>query len=165
MDIHAGTPPIKTAYASKFRELNITGQLDLGYWEPVHVIFTGDYVKNLAFNKSELEAFASNSIYGNVKPGSTGYQLAVTVGHPYIELFGDWKAWFSYKRLESDAVIDAFTDQDFHLGGTNAKGWIVGAEFGLAKNVWLTTKWYSTDEISGNPVAIDIFQFDLNAKF
>ena len=25
---------IKTAYASKFRELNVTGTLDIGYWDP-----------------------------------------------------------------------------------------------------------------------------------
>ncbi|HTG83152.1 MAG TPA: putative porin, partial [Geobacteraceae bacterium] len=127
----------------------------------------GDFVKNLAFNRGDVEAIAFQeiSLDGPVSPGDTGYQVGVTVGYPTVEKFGDWKGLLFYKHLESDAVIDAFTDQDFHLGGTNAKGWIVGGDFGLTKNVWLSTRWYTADQISGPPLAIDIFQFNLNAKF
>jgi hypothetical protein len=100
-----------------------------------------------------------------VKEEIQGFQVGVTVGHPIVQAFADWKAWLNYKYLESDAVIDSFTDSDFHLGGTNAKGWILGAEFGLTKNVWLTSRWLSANEISGPPFGIDVFQFDLNAKF
>jgi hypothetical protein len=70
-----------------------------------------------------------------------------------------------YKYLESDAVMDAYTDQDFHLGGTNAKGWIIGGDFGLTRNVWLSTRWFTANEISGPPLAIDVFHFNVNAKF
>jgi len=169
MNINANVPgaATKTAYASRFRELNVTGQLDLGLWDPVHLVFTGDFVKNLAFNRGDVEAIAFQeiSLDGPVSPGDTGYQVGVTVGYPTVEKFGDWKGLLFYKHLESDAVIDAFTDQDFHLGGTNAKGWIVGGDFGLTKNVWLSTRWYTADQISGPPLAIDVFQFNLNAKF
>jgi hypothetical protein len=71
----------------------------------------------------------------------------------------------NYKYLEADAVVDGFTDSDFHLGGTNAKGWIVGGDMGLAKNVWITTRWLTANEISGIPLSIDVFQLNLNAKF
>ena len=70
-----------------------------------------------------------------------------------------------YKHLESDAVVDGFTDSDFHLGGTNAKGWISGVNFGLGKNTWLTARWLTANEISGPPLSIDVFQFDINARF
>jgi hypothetical protein len=94
-----------------------------------------------------------------------GYQLGVTVGYPAVRNFAEWKALLFYKYLQSDAVMDAYADQDFHLGGTNAKGWIIGADFGLTRNVWLTTRWYTANEISGPPLAIDVFHLDLNARF
>jgi hypothetical protein len=160
MDIDP-SPAIKTAYASAFRELNVTGSLDLGFWDPTHIIITADYVNNLGFNKNDVDERTGV----DVREETVGYQFGVAVGYPTVRKFAEWKAFLYYKHLESDAVMDAFTDSDFHLGGTNAKGWILGGEFGLAKNVWLCAKWFSTNEISGPPFAIDTFFLDLNAKF
>ncbi len=155
----------KLGYASAYQELNITGSLDLAFWDPVHVVFTGDYVNNLGYNLQDVLARVMPPNPQDVKKETEGFQLGVTVGHPVVQAFADWKAWLNYRYLESDAVIDAFTDSDFHLGGTNAKGWILGAELGLTKNVWLTSRWLTANEISGPPFGIDVFQFDLNAKF
>lgn len=160
MDIDPSTG-IKTAYASKFSELNVTASLDLGYWDPVHIVLEADYVNNLGFNKNDVDARTGS----DVKEETEGYRFGVSVGYPVIKEFGDWKASLVYKYLESDAVMDAFTDSDFHLGGTNAKGWIIGADFGLTKNVWISPRWYTTNEISGPKYSIDIFQLDLNGKF
>jgi hypothetical protein len=160
MDIDPSTA-IKTAYASEFRELNVTASLDLGYWDPVHILLEADYVNNLGFNKGDVDARTGS----NVKKETEGYRFGVSVGYPVIKEFGDWKASLVYKYLEADAVMDAFADSDFHLGGTNAKGWVIGADFGLTKNVWISPRWYSTNEISGPKYSIDIFQLDLNGKF
>ena len=46
-----------------------------------------------------------------------------------------------------------FTDSDFRLGGTNAKGWVIGGNYGLAKNIWFTGRWLSANEITGPPYA------------
>ena len=62
-------------------------------------------------------------------------------------------------------MLDAFTDSDFHLGGTNAKGFMIGGSYALYKNTWLSARWMSSDEISGLPLSVDVFQLDLNAKF
>ncbi len=160
-DISGGTESTLLALASEYKEVNITGTLDIGFWDPYHVMLLGDFVKNIGFNANDVAARVGQSV-----PDATiGYQIGMSVGHPLIEQFGQWKASLSYKYLESDAVVDAFTDPDFHLGGTNAKGWIVGADFGLAKNFWLTARWLSADQISGPPLAIDVFQLDFNAKF
>lgn len=78
---------------------------------------------------------------------------------------GDWQVYGAYKRLGSDAVVDAYTDSDFHLGGTDAKGWILGGNYGLDKNAWLSVRWLSANEITGLPLAIDVLMLDLNAKF
>ncbi|MCU0588423.1 MAG: putative porin [Syntrophobacteraceae bacterium] len=153
---------IRVALASEFRELNVTGQLDIGYWKPVHVILVGDYVRNLGFDKTDV---ARRTSIRSIPEEVEGYQLGLQVGHPKARSFMAWNAYLYYKHLEADAVMDAFTDSDFHGGGTNAEGWILGAELGLYKNVWLTAKWLTSNEISGPPLAIDIFQFDVNAGF
>jgi hypothetical protein len=160
MDIDTSSA-IKTAYASEFKELNITGSLDLGYWHPMHVVLIADYVNNLGFNQKDVNARTG----ADVKKEVEGYQLGITVGYPIVQNFGEWKGLLFYKYLGADAVMDAYTDQDFHLGGTNAKGWIIGGDFGLTRNVWLSARWFSANEISGPPLGIDVFHFNLNAKF
>jgi putative porin len=153
---------IKTALASDFRELSVTGSLDLGYWHPVHVVLLADYVDNLGFNRGDVAQRTGNP---DVESETVGYQFGVTVGHPTTLEFGTWKGYLFYKHLEADAVLDAFTDSDFHLGGTNARGWIVGGDLGLRKNFWVSARWLSANEISGPPLGIDVFQLNLNAKF
>ena len=61
--------------------------------------------------------------------------------------------------------MDAFTDSDFHLGGTNVRGWVMGTDYALSKNSWLTLRWLTADEISGPPLAIDVLQVDITARF
>jgi hypothetical protein len=162
--------PYLFALASQFREFNVTANFDIGFWNPVHIIFLGDYVRNLGFNLSDVEQRTGLPNAGDID----GYQVGVAVGYPEIKEFGQWKAYLYYKYLGADAVVDAYTDYDFHLGGTDAKGWIVGADLGLSKNLWLTARWLTSNEIHGNqltqsgfggPLAIDVIQLDLNARF
>ena len=40
---------------------------------------------------------------------------------PEITKRWDWNVSLAYKYVESDAVLDALNDPDFHLGGTNAR--------------------------------------------
>ncbi len=162
-DISGGTEATLLALASEFKELNFTGNLDIGLWDPYHIVLLGDFVKNIGFNANDVSARAG---IPNVPEASTiGYQVGLSVGHPVVENFGQWKLYLNYKYLESDAVVDAFTDPDFHLGGTNARGWILGTDFGVMKNTWFTLRWLSAKQISGPPLAIDVLQVDLNAKF
>nr|WP_281416933.1 putative porin [Geoanaerobacter pelophilus] len=161
----------KWAYAAEFQELNITTSLDFGFWHPVHLVLMGDYVNNLGYKSADVDALAGTRI----KKETEGYQYGIAVGYPAFQEFGDWKLYLMYRYLEADAVMDAFTDSDFHLGGTNTKGWTMGGEVGLAKNVWLTGKWMTANEISGQrypdfpekkeKLSIDVFQLDLNARF
>jgi hypothetical protein len=89
----------------------------------------------------------------------------LTVGYRELKQLGDWNAFVGYKWLESDAVIDAFADSDFGLGGTNLKGYFVGTSVALGPSVWLSARWMSANQIAGAPYAVDILQIDLNAKF
>jgi hypothetical protein len=152
------------ALASDFELLNIMGRLDYSYWFPIHCMLTADFVKNLGFDREETAA--------RIGPGAeipedldTGYQVKLDIGYPETRAFGEWNFSLAYKYIEGDAVLDAFTDSDFHLGGTNAKGWILGGQYGLYKDLWLRARWLTTDEVEGPPLAIDTLQVDVNAKF
>jgi hypothetical protein len=76
-----------------------------------------------------------------------------------------WQVFGAYKYLERDAVLDAFNDSDFHLGGTNNKGFILGGLYGLDRNVSVGLRWLSSSQIDGPPLSMDVLQIDLNAKF
>lgn len=149
------------ALASKFREVNLTAMADFSAFDPIHVLVALDYVKNIGFDNSEIRSRTGTDF----EEKTTGYQARVTVGMPVIEKRFDWNSYFGYKYLERDAVIDAFTESDFRLGGTDSKGYILGGSYGLDKNVWLSAKWLSADAISGPKFSVDVLQIDLNARF
>jgi hypothetical protein len=159
--------------ASKFRTVSLAGQIDFGEFDPIHVVLDGEYIKNVAFDKGEVGRFAENNRGpdrrngkpGKFEGGDTGWTARLTVGHKEIKQLWDWNAHVGYRHLESDATMDAFTDSDFGLGGTNLKGYMVGGSLGLADNVWATARWMSADNIAGAPYAVDILQLDLNARF
>jgi hypothetical protein len=72
---------------------------------------------------------------------------------------------FGYRYVERDAVLDAFTDSDFHLGGTDAKGYYIGADYAFTPRVFARLRYLSANEIDGAPLGIDVVQLDLNAAF
>ena len=156
------------ALASQFELINVTGQIDLLTFDPVHVTLTGDYVKNIGFDEKEI--FKRTGI--DYKEENEGYQVRLDVGHnsfnggANVEVKpNDWQVSLAYKRLEADAVLDAFTDSDFHLGGTDAKGWLVGGNYAIDKNAWVGARYFSADAISGPPLSIDVLLIDFIAKF
>lgn len=151
----------RLALAPKFREANLTAAVDLAHFDPVHVVLQGDYVKNIGFDRDEIRRRTGLDI----EPRTLGHQAKVTVGMPQLRQRRDWQVSLAYKYLQRDAVLDAFTDSDFHLGGTDAKGYILGAAYGFDKNTWLGLRWLSADSVDGPPLAIDVLQLDLNARF
>ncbi len=157
----SGTTPL-FALAADYRELNVTGTLDIGFWNPVHVLLTADYVTNLGFNRRSVERLTGVS---DIPNETQGYLVGLTVGHPEVKARWDWRVYGYYKYLQADAVLDAFTDPDFHLGGTNAKGWVLGGDLGIGKNVWASLKWSTANEIKGPPFAIDSVFVDVSYRF
>lgn len=158
--------------ASAFRDIVLTGQVDLAYFHPVHIVIDGEFVKNLAFNRAAIEAVAVNNrsstatgIAGPFVGGDLGCMARLTIGHLELKQLWDWNVFLTYKYLQSDATVDAFPDPDFGLGGTNLKGYIVGANLGLSPNVWIEGRWFSATSIAGPPYAVDSLLIDLNARF
>lgn len=154
--------------ASRFRNVVVTAQLDLGYFHPIHVVLDGEYVRNVAFDRDAIAPIALGPFAPNTNAyagGNNGWFARMTVGHKELKELLDWNAHVGYKYLESDAVIDAFTGSDFGLGGTNLKGYIVGGNVALSPSVWTSLRWMSANSIAGSPFAVDVLQVDLNAKF
>lgn len=156
----AGTP-VKYGLASDFKLLNITMAFDLALFKPIVVSFMGDFVTNLGFDHDAILARTGISY----DDATDGYQVGLGVGYPKVTRRGEWKTFVNYKYIEKNAVLDAFTDSDFHLGGTNAKGWIIGTDIGVYDNFWLSARWLSSDVISGVPYSVDTLQLDLNTRF
>lgn len=147
--------------ASDYRPLNLTASVDLAAFDPVHVTLTGDIVKNIGFKRKDIIARTGLDI----APRTLGYLGKLGVGMPNLSQQGDWQVQMGYRYLERDAVLDAFTDPDFHLGGTDAKGYTLSGSYAFDKHSWFSLKWMSSSEIDNPPLSIDVLQADINVKF
>jgi len=152
---------ISTGLASDYDIFDLLAELEIGFWSPVSIILTAEYVKNVGFDREEINDLTGVTVPANIE----GYLAGVFVGYKTIKELWDWSVSLRYKYLEADAVLDAFTDSDFHAGGTNAQGYILSGSLGIGENLWLTSTWYTADEIDGPPLAVDVYQFDINARF
>jgi hypothetical protein len=148
--------------ASKYELLNLTGQLTYRGFDPIMVRLTGDYVKNLAFDKGEIDRLRGEA---GVPPGDTGWQARVTVGHEQVKQRNEWQVSAGFKRLETDAVMDIFTDSDFGLGGTDVEGYVLEAVYGVYDNTSISLNWFSTNSIDRPPLGVDVLQLNLNTQF
>jgi hypothetical protein len=149
------------ALASKFRLANVNATYTLGIGRYALMV-TADAVRNFGFHESQVEA--NTGFY--VTPRTTGYQGEVSFGDPTVLSPGNWRALIGYRYLQGDAVIDGFTDSDFHyFGGTNAKGYYFVGDVGVANRVWLRLRYLSANEIDGPRFGVDTLQFDVSTRF
>jgi hypothetical protein len=149
------------ALASKFRLANVNATYTLGVGRYALMV-TADAVRNFGFHESQVEG--NTGFY--VTPRTTGYQGEVSFGDPTVLSPGNWRALIGYRYLQGDAVIDGFTDSDFHyFGGTNAKGYYFVGDVGVANRVWLRLRYLSANEIDGPRFGVDTLQFDVSTRF
>lgn len=171
-----------------YRVLDLNAQVRFPVTSEIGATASGNYLRNLGYKKrdtcryfgqGDIDHGPLNNVEGSdlLRPvcdpastnrfvgGNEGFQASLAVGHDKLGKRGSWQAEFGYRYLESDAVPDAFTDSDFHLGGTNAKGYFVGGKYSLFDGLTLGARWLSANEITGDPYAIDVLFVDLEAKF
>lgn len=158
--------------ASKFRNLTVTGRLDYNAYDPYQLTLLGEATKNLGFDDSGVaqravnnRGPASGNKAGAFEGGDSAWTLGIQFGLPALETLGDWQAGIGYRYVESDAVVDGFTDSDFGGGGTNVQGFTLGGSVAISRAVRFGVHWLSSDEIIGSPLSSDTLQLDLNAKF
>ncbi len=170
--------------SEKFHVLDTLAVLKIPVGSETEFSFMGEYLRNLAFSRNvcrfgeQFEPVNNGGAGGSGNicdptvstrtpfvGGGQGFQVLASIGYPAPRRWGEWRAFAGYKYLESDVVLDAFNDDSFNLGGTNAKGFTLGVTLGLTPGMSTTARFLSSNQISGAPLAIDVFQLDLNVAF
>jgi len=113
----------------------------------------GEYVKNIDASSSDDQGFVGGVGIGAAKDP------------------GDINFTYEYERLETDAVISAFSESDFggRDTGTNTKAHVLQVGYVLNKYVSVqSTAWIAKpiDNVSGRKTDTDYrWQFDVSGKF
>jgi len=165
--------------ASKFQLLDIDLRWDTRVAGRYGLRLDGNYIRNLAYSDDKTWARAAGGVVNNFervneqrdpgredfRSGGNAYAMQATFGHLGLESKGDWNVLAGYKRIEPDALPDGYNDSTFHRGGTNARGYFLGANYAIDRNAWLGMRWTATQEVYGPPLSIDTLQLELNARF
>lgn len=169
----AATPqPQFVGIASEFEllDLNLVWDADLPH--DFKLRSQANYIHNLAYDEGDMRKRSAGQLAnnidenGNIKSGGDAWMLQFTLGNALdMRKAGDWNLFAGYKRIEPDALPDGFNDSSFHLGGTNAKGYFLGGNYGLADNVYATARWLSSEAVYGAPFDIDVLQLEVNTRF
>ncbi len=162
--------------ASEFAPVVVSGKLEYSGFEPVQVAVNGEYIKNTAFNRAEIDSVAVNNrgaVPAGGAPGGIGvfdgddsaWMVSIKFGQLALMKKGDWTLGAEYRYIGSDAVVDGFIDSDFGSGGSNSKGFAFTGAYALTKNASLGVLWNSNEEIAGPPLKADFLMVDFKIKF
>lgn len=161
--------------AYRFKPLVLTASAEFTHFNPFNIMVAAEYANNTAFSLSDFRRRTDATFYGNVNPGGRrdGYQLKFAVGALDVRDANDWQVQLSYRHVGSDAVLDAFTDSDLGLGGTNIRGYTLGLNYGLDRNTSLGMRYMAAENIdtplnSNYPNAsfkVNTLMVDLNVRF
>ncbi len=160
-DITADADSELYALAADYGLLDVMGKVSVAITPDLRLDVIADYVTNVAYSEADVLERT-----GELVPNrADAWRAEVRLGTPRIAAFGDWSVGAAYTYLERDAVVDGFTDSDFHGGGTDAEGYTLAGEFGITRETWLRLRYLSANEIDGPPLAVDTLLIDLNASF
>jgi hypothetical protein len=159
--------------ASDFQDLIVTGRFDFPIGGSVKGTLEGELAWNVGFNRDQVGQKAVNNrgacdADGNCDTfagGGAAYVGRVGIGSPTLNRQWDWNVALTYLHVESDSVLDAFTNSDFGLGGTNLKGFWIGGRVSLTDNLTTGLRWMSADNIAGPTYRVDVLQVDLWGRF
>jgi hypothetical protein len=149
------------ALAADYHLLNAGIGFDWTLASAYRLSLSGEYVKNIGYNREAVLARTA----ADFEPRDVGYLAELSFGALQMARPGAWRVAFGYRYLEPDAVLDAFADSDFHLGGTNAKGYIITTDYSFSERVYGRVRYLSANEIDGNLFGVDVLQIDVNAQF
>ena len=180
IDLNAPTSTATSAVwglASRFKPFDVTLGIVDRQFEPFQIGASIDYVRNTGFDTDDIVrrfgdgAPAELSTLANM---TTGWQARLNLGKSRMTERGDWTSFIAWRRFERDAWPDAFTDTTWNLGGTNYKGYSIGASVVFDRHATIGARWTSTrnldDGTNGNDLSsaklkIDVLQLETNVKF
>ncbi|MDR7054030.1 hypothetical protein J2W70_001380 [Pseudomonas koreensis] len=169
----SATPqPQFVGLASEFNLLDLNVVWDADLPQDFKLRSQGNYIHNLSYDEGDMRMRSAGQIVNNldsngeIESGANAWMVQFTLGNALdLKRKGDWNLFAGYKYIQPDALPDGFNDSSFHLGGTNAKGYFMGGNYGLAKNVSATGRWMSTEAVYGAPFDIDVLQLEINTRF
>ncbi|MGE8351661.1 MAG: putative porin [Pseudomonas protegens] len=158
--------------ASKFDVLDLNLAWDTELPDDLRLRSQTNYIRNLAYDKGEMLKRSEGEIVNNInrngqfESGGNALMVQFTLGNALeMKKSGDWNLLAGYKYIQPDALPDGFNDSSFHLGGTNAKGYFVGGNYGIDKNIYATARYMSASEVYGPRYEVDVMQLELNTRF
>jgi polyhydroxyalkanoate synthesis regulator phasin len=149
------------ALAGEYRIVDVTANLDFPIGTTHRLSFNADAVENIGYDRADVLARSGIDDAERTR----GYQGEIAFGSARPNERHAWRASIAYRYLERDAVLDAFTDSDFRLGGTDVKGFILGVDFAFSPRAFTRLRYLSGNEIDGLPFGVDVLQLDMNATF
>lgn len=156
------TSPINLfALAANYRIVDLTAITDFHVFPGYSIGLTAEVLRNIGFKIGDVYDRTGTFI----TPRTHGYRADVNFGSSNPGDLGTWRASVGYRYLQRDAVLDAFDDEDFHLGGTDAKGYTMVGDFWFNPRVYARLKYMAANAVDGPPLTIDVWQLDLNTRF
>jgi hypothetical protein len=157
--------------ASRFEPWALTVAAQWSHFAPVFVGLSAEVVRNEAYDRGEIASRTGGLFLDDARVFGAGARL--TVGAQQVRERAQWQVQMAYRWLGSDAVPDAFVDSDIGLGGTNVRGFSLGANLGLARDTVLGVRWLSGRTISSpsmrsgpaDSFGIDNLQVDVNVRY
>ena len=100
------------------------GPVDFARFDPFHMSLTGEFIKNVAFDRNSIvnggpvsnpgpQNNTTSSNPNSFDGGDMGYLVHLDMGKSALRQLWDWNLRLSYRYVETDATVDAFTDSDF----------------------------------------------------
>ncbi|WP_443693602.1 putative porin [Pseudomonas protegens] len=158
--------------ASKFDVLDLNLAWDTELPDDLRLRSQTNFIRNLAYDKGEMLKRSEGEIVNNInsqgqfESGGNALMVQFTLGNALeMKKSGDWNLLAGYKYIQPDALPDGFNDSSFHLGGTNAKGYFLGGNYGIDKNIYATARYMSASEVYGPRYEVDVMQLELNTRF
>lgn len=134
----------KGNYIYDYDDLEVFAEFSPGMFENCTVF--ADYVSNIAEDVEDNQSWLAGFTCGRVKdPGSFDIK-------------------YSYRYIEKDAIIGAFTDSDFLGGGTDGKGHKIDFNYQLAQKTKTTATFFINQSGIDNSKSYNRFHLAINFK-
>jgi hypothetical protein len=135
----------KGNYRYDYKDLEFFGELNpVGLAGNVSIFF--DFVSNIAKNVDKNQAWLAGFVIGKCKkPGSFDFR-------------------YSFRYLEKDALVGAFTDSDFNDGRTDGKGHEINIDYQIASKINTGITYYFNQQGIDNSKDYQRLMVDVNFK-
>jgi len=147
---------------SQFNVNALTFGLEAAHFDPIVIDVSGEIIQNTGWDAADIMSRTGGYL---VSRGTNGHQYRIALGHRAVTRERDWQASLMYRYVEKDATLDALTDPNCGLGGTNLSCVALAGAYGLDRNLAFGARWMSANRIEGPQYRVNTFQIDLTTRF